>query len=340
MTNPYDAIWGYADPQFVSVDSGGTFDRNISFFYVHGAFYNGGPNVAFDDFAYLENGVGLFRNAIADTSPTGEVQTLCPEWGKKQGYVDASCPCRCRLFILGYDTSLSTAAKGLINKAIGTVLGGSVTGSSDVLNTAVAWREMERRGAAAGDYLAGLLSQIDDPYFSGEYHMFSHSLGCFTVAHAAQAIYTAHPDWPYLFVSWYCMAGAVPADAFAPTGRFPQAPKLIPSVSYLGDGWGQLKVYYSLVDDVLSAAYMLAAGQPAMGQFGSTSQPAVANFGNVDTRTLTGAIHGPFGYLQPVAPLMRTDYGISNTLAQPGTQSLGACGYTCAVYMQAQCCLI
>ena len=108
------------------------------------------------------------------------------------------------------------------------------------------------------------------------------------------------------FRSWYCMAGALPNDAFGPTGKFKAAP-------YLTDGEAHLSVYYSMVDDTLSTLYYIANGFMAMGQIGSTSGTRLPTFlENVDTFEQTGNTHAPvFGYFEKVAPLVRRDFGFN-----------------------------
>ena len=292
VMNPKEAIWDNQPAVFELADAG-RLDRNRSFFYVHGFTYDGSAQSAFNDFYAFDRAV---------------------EWWKPNKHIGGCSyynAMRCRLFILAYRTSFEVGFEAIVRSALSSVLGG-VTGSSPVMAAAVYWREFERRAQVTGEFLARIIAQFPQDPDGLDYHIFSQSLGCYTVASAGQRLYGGRTDGGGTtsqrgpFRSWYCMAGALPNDAFGPLGAFKAAP-------YLTEGEAGLSVYYSMVDDTLSTLYYIANGFMAMGQIGSTSETRVPTIlRNVDTFKQTGNTHAPvFGYFEKVAPLVRRNFGFN-----------------------------
>jgi len=284
LMNPATSVYNNAAINMVAIDST-TLAANLAkanvraFFYVHGWMYDGSKEAAWGDWSSIEPQAGFFTSGGVCTIPGVE----------------------CHVYLLAYDTSYPLTWDSLIKTAFANVLATTVTGTPRDLFMGVVWREYERRARVAGDYLATMLT----PYtggFTAKHVIMSHSLGSYTVAHAAHKMYTARPNDSPRFRYWFPMASAVPSNAFAPTGLFYNAPKIV-QVRV-----GMVRVYHSAVDQALSTIYFLANSGSvlAMGQIGascssSTSCPYVYN---EDTTLISREAHQGLIYFASVMPMV------------------------------------
>ncbi|WDQ32148.1 hypothetical protein PTQ21_27840 [Paenibacillus marchantiae] len=186
------------------------------------------------------------------------------------------------IYILAYDSKLSDEKKTLVQKAIESIFGTFPGGVPFDLYTSVVWRELERRARVSGDYLStNFLSKMSN-YSQGR--VFTHSLGCYVFAHAAHLLNADRP----LFASGFCMAAALPSNAFAPNGEFYNAPKAIA----IGDSHGTYgtTVWFSMLDSILMLAYPAATFYTALGQTGSLQSNSVLVI-DLDVTACVGEAH-------------------------------------------------
>lgn len=269
LWNPKEAVWEGAEPRLEPVpeDWNNFHIESTTYLFIHGKDYRSDPKEAYEFYVRFAKEVNLYKEShtIED------------------------------VFLVSYDTKITDEAETIIRKGFETVLATMVTGSAPNLFLAVLWRELERRATVTGDFLLPLLKRMREG--KGSYGAVTHSLGCFTFAHAAKRLISEQPEGHGLNF-WYCMAPALPANAFTNTGIFKQAPLI-----------GETSVWYSFIDSILSTAYILANGHPAMGQTGAL-EPA-HSLNDIDVTKLAGPVHNVQeiaeipGYFTLVGPKLR-----------------------------------
>ena len=237
LVNPKNATHLGEDPQFIQIHDNdlAQYSYKNLYFFIHGMDYSGTPKDSFEGmFKHFENAVGMFNNTNFDPDRM--------------------------IFFLCYDTYINDEYKTIIRLGFESVLGSPVSGNAPMMTLAVFWRELEDRAKIAGKYLLSLLVHLPRGN-DWSYYVLSHSLGNFVVGHMAQEFYKANPNEGNMLWNWYSIAAAIPSNAITGSGIFNNAIKAF---------GGEIKVYHSLTDSVLSTAYILANALPAMGQVGSS----------------------------------------------------------------------
>ncbi|MGL5352872.1 MAG: hypothetical protein ACRDA5_06040, partial [Clostridium sp.] len=170
------------------------------------------------------------------------------------------------IYLVSYDTKLTDEISSKIRIVLSELLRINPAGDATPLILSVFWRELENRAKLTGDYILGFLEKLAN--FTKENNTYgfalTHSLGCFTLASAAQKL-IEKDNSNIAFKNWLCMAAALPASGFAGTGDFNLAPLIAGPTD--GPSYGT-SVWYSRMDLVLNIPYTFANGHLAMGVTG------------------------------------------------------------------------
>ncbi|TYP78238.1 hypothetical protein [Paenibacillus methanolicus] len=189
------------------------------------------------------------------------------------------------IYLVAYDAQIEGEDELIIRRALATVLGQAITGSSPDLFLAVMWKEFERRAIVTADRaLLPMFNRMAGQTFRNA-GLITHSLGCLVGAQAAERFIRAQPNANVL-TFWYCMAAALPSDAFTTTGAFNNAPR----IAGVADGIRQgTSVWFSYLDAVLLFAYTLANKHLALGVTGALeSKNPLTDFNVTD---IVGPVH-------------------------------------------------
>jgi len=257
--------------------------KNHNFLFVHGAFYDGSAEAAYSIYEDFENQAHLFKgNSDHSRYELGDV------------------------YILAYDTSLTDDDKTYITNTIASTLG-SETEYAALIFAAIAWRELEGRAKQAGDYLVPFLHHLSNAEVQGT--AVSHSLGCFTLAHALNKYVKDIENKNYTnkaLVSWLCMAPALPSNAFTNTGLYKDALRACPEYNSEHPIFG-ISVWYSRLDTTLHVEYQLANHHPAMGVTGPLETNT--SVGRADVTDISSDAHETKEYFERLGPLLRDIFG-------------------------------
>lgn len=130
-----------------------------------------------------------------------------------------------------------------------------------LLIAAVYWKEMERRAEKAATHIKPFLEELVRKR-NWKWRAFTHSLGCYVLANAAEQIKEIQDSEVFGFQSWWCMNAAMTSDSFSNTGDFKHAPMITPSPQGIKQG---TSVWYSLGDIVLMLLFPLCTCTTALG---------------------------------------------------------------------------
>jgi hypothetical protein len=126
-------------------------------------------------------------------------------------------------------------------------------------------------------------------------------------AHAAQSYLKTRPDVFGLFNFWFCMAAALPANAFTNTGAYTEAPRIeVPE-----DGIRfSTSVWFSLLDLGL-VPYNYANHHSALGQTGSLQ--SVYPIFDFNVLNIVDGEHRSKDYFKLLGPVIRSILGTEQT---------------------------
>lgn len=288
LRNP-NCVWTGQAPDMVEFDVRNENPRRgrKPFVFIHGASYARRWEDAYSFYKAFEVTAGMFKD------------------GRQPDY---------DIYILSYDSDLTNETKLLIRRGIEAELGTAVEGESTVIYWAILWRELVARAHCAGEkHLTPLFHKIfaidDNKMLSG--YIISHSLGNEAVAFAAKKYYEGRND-SYIPIcqSWWCMAAALPADAFTNTGDY----EVSPQISIIGEGNEGTVVWFSRADAVLSLLYPMgnttSDGQTmlALGVTGALQHQNPLT--NLDVTQCTKTTHEVSeGYFEKIGKSIRTRLG-------------------------------
>lgn len=288
LTNPKVSVWEDTRLRnMVEVDIS-TINFPVGrapFVFVHGAGKRGNELDAFSFYYSFEREARMFNNSLKDYS-----------------HAD--------IFIVSYDSLITNNTRLIIKNAFESLLGPLTDADAPGLFSAVMWREWEERAEfTAEKVILPFLKKISESGLEPSYGAgaITHSLGCYALAHAAQLFVTEIPESSQRpFDIWFCMAAALPSNAFTRTGDFPLAP-LIAGPSIAGPKHGT-SVWFSNVDYILGLLYgVLANRHFAMGQTGALA--AANDLTNLDVTNCVGIEHDDFKYFPLVQRSIRTALG-------------------------------
>ncbi|EML6325191.1 hypothetical protein QCQ60_005562 [Bacillus cereus] len=178
-------------------------------------------------------------------------------------------------------------------------------GNFYLLIAAVYWKEMERRAKKAATYIKPFLEElVRKRNWKGR--AFTHSLGCYVLANAAEQIKEIQGSEVFGFQSWWCMNAAMTSDSFSNTGEFKHAPMITPSPQGIKQG---TSVWYSLGDVVLMLLFPLCTCTTALGFTGlGINDDRRAK--DHDITFVTDVYHGPHDeYMKKLGPTIREALG-------------------------------
>ncbi|WP_044797055.1 hypothetical protein [Bacillus cereus] len=297
LTNPYTAVWEDPSKRIMK-------EINISdltfptgrapFIFVHGAGYRGQENEAFAFYHSFEKEAKMFNNTVKD-------------------YSNAD------IYIVSYDSLITNNSRIIIKNAFESILGPVSDDDAPLLFSAVMWRVWEKRAeVTAQDVILPFMKKISESGIEAPSlgaGAITHSLGCYAMAYAAQ-LFIQEISEPALrpFKFWFCMAAALPANAFTNTGDFPLAPRIAgPAVN--GPEYGT-SVWFSNFDLILGGLYTLLANQHfAMGETGALV--SAHGLTNLDVTMCTNEVHNDFEYFPLVKHEIRSALGTELWSEQP-----------------------
>ncbi|MGM2730942.1 hypothetical protein ACS2QU_24480 [Bacillus cereus group sp. Bce005] len=298
LTNPYEAVWGDTTKrcmkEITDISTHIFPPGRAPFVFVHGAGKRGNPDDAFYFYYYFEREAKMFNNTEKDYS-----------------HAD--------IYIVSYDGLITNNTRDLIKTAFESVLGSISDYDAPLLFSAVMWRKWEIRAEdTANQVILPLLKRISDSNIESPVlgsGAITHSLGCYALAYAAQKFIQERPE-PHQrpFNTWFCMAAALPANAFTNTGLFPLAP-LIASTFPRGASIGT-SVWFSNTDLTLGPLYGMLANQHfAMGQTGALV--SANDLTNIDVTRCTDIVHDDFEYFPRVQYEIRSALGTERFSEHP-----------------------
>ncbi|HGA1022406.1 TPA: hypothetical protein ACIQN7_002748 [Bacillus cereus] len=248
--------------------------------FVHGMFYEVSINSAYSFFWDVEGEIELFK--------TNDYKNY-------------------DVYLLSYDTDLTDDIDDKIKLAFQFLFGINPKGESLPLVLAVFWRELEERAEKAGDYLLDFLKKLVNFYNDSNIYpkgfAITHSLGCFTLASAAQKLIEEN-NMNSAFSKWLCCAAAIPCNGFTKTGFFNLAPRIAGPAD--GPQYGT-SVWYSHTDLVLNHAYPLANPYLPMGVTGPLE--AYSSVTALDVTAKTHEDHHQ-AYFKKIKSELKSTFGI------------------------------
>lgn len=283
LKNPRGAVWEGEDYDMTEIDIDTvTFPTDRTpFVFIYGIENEPTKEAAYKFYKKFEKAAKMYNNDITDYSKDTDV------------------------FIVSYDSTLSSDEEVIIRAGFETVLGGTVTGDAPGFFAAVMWREWQRRAIYTGEkVLLPFLKKMADSNIDRTKRgkVISHSLGCLVMAHAAEELKKQFPDSEKPLNSWLVLAAALPLNAFANTGDYKNAPAV--TGVYDGDLLYGTKVWFSYVDFALLFFYIYATKHEAMGQRGSVF-PARYEVFNQDVTFCTLESHTADEYFARLASTLR-----------------------------------
>ncbi|AZJ24571.1 hypothetical protein CT694_34595 (plasmid) [Bacillus wiedmannii bv. thuringiensis] len=284
LNNP-EVVWNGGDYNITEVDiQNEVIDQfRTPYIFVHGMMFPAENQNAFNFYKMFELEARMFNN---DTG------------------ADYS---RADIYLISYDSDLTDELDLLIRKGIEAEVGDVIIGDdAEYLYFAILWRVMVERAEAAGHMLAPFLERLmrlDYP-LPVEGMAISHSLGSYVIASAAKDFLTQFPN-SKVFNKWWCMASALPADAFTNTGSYTISPKIAAN----REGEPGTTLWFSRMDAVLSYVYPLANnGSMALGVTGALEHTYPLH--NLDVTLCTHLTHtGDDGYFRLLGKSIRWRLG-------------------------------
>ncbi|WP_416042490.1 hypothetical protein [Bacillus subtilis] len=297
LRNPKQAVWSNSKPIMIPInlDSHTFPQRRAPYLFVHGAGKRGNEEEAFDFYEQFELNAKMFNNSNHDYSSSD-------------------------IYIVSYDSLITNNTKLIIKDAFESVLGTLSDSDAPLLFTAVVWREWEKRAEETAEkvilpFMRKMSeSGIEAPRLGAG--AITHSLGCYALSHAAQLFVSEIPE-PSLrpFSFWFCMAAALPSNAFTSTGQFPLAP-LIAGRPYQDNLFYGTSVWFSNLDATLGVLYSILANRYfSMGQTGSLVSKE--DLVNLDVTRCSGLEHDYPIYFKLVKNVIRSALGTEVWSEQP-----------------------
>ncbi|MEH7126150.1 hypothetical protein V7127_23340, partial [Bacillus sp. JJ1773] len=252
----------------------------IPYLFIHGIEYSDDPCETFSFYRGFEDVVGMFDKNRQD--------------GPDYSNVD--------IYLVNYDSKITDEEKTIIRAGFKTVLGEPVVGNAPDLFAVVIWREFVRRAEeTAVTKVIPFLRKLADAKLLIQGRAITHSLGSYLLAYAGNAINPSES----IFQSWFCMAAAMPSDAFTSTGKFKYAPSIAGGPEDINYG---TSIWYSAFDKVLTFIYPLANRHPAMGQTGGLIP--IRALTDYDVTLCVREAHMlRDGYFQRLGPTLRYFFG-------------------------------
>lgn len=286
LENP-ECVWTGEPPKMVEFDTSSRSPRTRVYplIFVHGMQYVRKKEDAYKFYEEFEKATRLFKGERDPDSDEYDV------------------------YILSYDSDLTNETNLLIRRALEAELATNVEDDSPLLYLAILWRELVNRARYAGEKcLTPLFHSIFrlDEQKSKSGYIISHSLGNEAVAFAANKYYSGREN-TYIPIckSWWCMAAAIPADAFTNTGDYGVTPKIS----------NDTIVWFSRTDEVLSLLYPMGntapSGEPmlALGVTGALQHQYPLT--NLDVTLCTDITHEVGnGYFRKLSKNIRWRLGI------------------------------
>lgn len=269
-------------------------ENRVPYLFIHGIEYSDNPCDTFTFFRGFEDVVKMFDKDRTD--------------GPDYSNVD--------IYLVSYDSKLTDEEETIIRRGFETVLGQVTIGTAPELFAAVIWREyIQRAETTANRTVIPFLQKLADAKLpvNNKGRAITHSLGSYLLAYAGHNL---NPTIP-IFQSWFCMAAAMPSDAFTSTGKFKNAPRIAgpprdnENEHIVNHG---TSVWYSAIDGVLTFIYPLGTLHFAMGQTGALiPRTALIDY---DVTLCVREAHGQKeGYFKRLGPTLRH---IFNTQTWPG----------------------
>ncbi|MGN4757796.1 hypothetical protein ACTFRK_18235 [Bacillus cereus group sp. MYBK227-2] len=260
--------------------------QRTPYIFVHGMMFSADDSSAYDFYKQFELEARMFNN---DT-------------GANYSHAD--------IYLVSYDSDLTDELKLLVRKGIEVIVRDTVIGDdAEFLYFAVLWRIMVERAENAGRVIAPFLerlARIDTPK-PVEGMAISHSLGDYVIANASKIFLTQNPNLK-VFNNWWCMASALPADAFTNTGSYTISPKIAVNQEDPEAKPGTI-LWFSRMDAILSYIFPSANnGSLALGVTGALEHTYPLY--NLDVTACTHITHmGKDGYFRLLGKSIRLRLG-------------------------------
>ncbi|MHB8063574.1 MAG: hypothetical protein ACYDG2_13235 [Ruminiclostridium sp.] len=262
-------------------------ENRIPFLFVHGAGLRGNKESAYRFYYYFEQVARMFNNSIWDYSN-----------------ID--------IYLVSYDSLITNNTKLIVREAFESILGPLDDDDAPLIIGAALWKEWEKRAeTTANEVVLPFLKRISQDVSESNSRgatVISHSLGCYLQAYASQKFVLEIPEAnkrPFQY--WFCMAAALPANAFTSTGEFPLAPR----IAYHGTS-----VWFSNTDWILGTLYAcLANGYFGMGETGALV--SANELENIDVTMCTGLEHDYPAYFHAIRVDLRLRLGTDIWSEQP-----------------------
>ncbi|MEK4058307.1 MULTISPECIES: hypothetical protein [Paenibacillus] len=256
LINPGPAVWESQprDMQVIDPDTISLPQDRVPFVFIHGV-ENQGETDAFEFYKKFEKSAWMYNHNVP---------------GVDYSSVD--------IYIVSYDAKISNENHQIIKSAFESA-GVIVDGDAPGMFAAVMWKEWVRRARLTSDKIMPFLNKMK--YLPHNYRglAVTHSLGCEVMANAGHRLIENDPDLEPAFIRWWCMAAALPSDAFSNTGLYPSAPRI--AMNYPLEKPGTT-VWFSASDSLLSTLYFIANDHFAMGQTGAHMIDQYAHYINND----------------------------------------------------------